>query len=114
MSAGIGIIHTRAKTLKCCVLLQSIYDEVLENHSTLVRQQLVFANCKSMINHARAEGKPTSTPSVEELIQKFEGGEYPERFATRFLGSVSAKIKGEDLLDQWLLLEGLRFLGGIV
>jgi len=74
---------------------QVIYNEVLANYPEKVREKVLFKNATKAMHTARSEGKPTTPPSIDDVIKGFEEGTFPQKFNDMYLGHVKVKIKGE-------------------
>lgn len=65
------------------------------NYSLKVRERVLFNNAKKCMEQARRCERPTTPPTMEQLISGFENGCYPSKYQDLYQGSVSVKIRGE-------------------
>ena len=80
---------------KCMSLFfQVLYNDVMKDVSSAVHEKLSKQKAKRAMENARAEGKPSGSYHMQDLIDDFEAGEMPSRFRHIYQGHISTKIKG--------------------
>ena len=72
-----------------------IYNEVLRDEPTCVKEDLTFVRAQRAMGRARIKTRPPTPESLEKLVEKFDAGVYPEKYQALYRGSVTVTIRGE-------------------